>query len=147
MKELNSTNFKEVGETEKELFIIQFYSDTCGPCKAMTPVMQKLEENNNTNGSSLNIYKVNTGVDFEIAGQFDVRSVPTIVFCDGPDEIYRFVGSTPLVDLQHVIDNRFDDYFMEHGEFRVEKSNTDYKWLVISILVIVIIYVLFYFLS
>ncbi len=121
MNKLNVENFDVVKNKEKGLFVIRFSSPTCGPCHTMTPVMEKLDENN----PDLPVYEVDTMESPELAAHFGVRGVPYIVFCENREVLYSFTGVTPLGSLQFVIDNINDPYFRTHGHFKEpEKKKT-----------------------
>ena len=57
--------------------IIDFYADWCGPCKMVAPVLEELSEEYHCN---LDIYKVDTVAEQELAGMFGIRSIPSILF-------------------------------------------------------------------
>ena len=57
--------------------IIDFYADWCGPCKMVAPV---LEELSNEYDGKVDIYKVDTEVEQELASVFGIRSIPSILF-------------------------------------------------------------------
>jgi len=57
--------------------IIDFYADWCGPCKMVAPV---LEELSNEYDGKVDIYKVDTEVEQELAAVFGIRSIPSILF-------------------------------------------------------------------
>jgi thioredoxin 1 len=133
VKEVTSENFEEIVNSEKGLFIIKFFSDTCGPCKTLDPVINLLEEKN----PKINIYKVNTGLSPELAEHFEIRGVPTVIYCENREVLYQFVGLTPLNDFQYVIDNIKDPYFIETGDFKLPEKKTD--WIFISVIVFLII--------
>jgi len=57
--------------------IIDFYADWCGPCKMVTPVLEDLAKEYE---GKLNIYKVNTEDQQELAAAFQIRSIPSILF-------------------------------------------------------------------
>lgn len=57
--------------------IIDFYADWCGPCKMVAPV---LEELSNEYDGKIDIYKVDTEVEQELASVFGIRSIPSILF-------------------------------------------------------------------
>jgi thioredoxin 1 len=141
VKELTSENFEEVANSEKGLFIIKFFSDTCGPCKTLDPVFNLLEEKN----PIINFYKVNTGLSPELAEHFEVRGVPTVVYCENREILYRFVGLTPLVDFQYVIDNINDPYFRETGNFKLPEKKKDWIYIGVIILITIIFLILFFF--
>lgn len=142
MKTLDTSNFEKSIASEKGLFIIKFFSETCGPCKTMVPVVAALEQNN----TNISIYEIDTGASAELAAQFGVRGVPNIVYCDNREVIYRFVGITPLRDLQYVIDNIDDPHFLETGSFLPAQAKKSYIFpVIISSLVLGFLLLLFIF--
>lgn len=58
--------------------IIDFYADWCRPCKIIAPIMEELAKDYE---GKLNIYKVNVDNEKELAGVFQVQSIPSILFC------------------------------------------------------------------
>ncbi len=136
MLKLNTENFEEVVNKEKGLFIIKFYSPTCGPCKTMTPVFEALA----TNNTNINVYEVDTMESPELASHFGVRGVPYVTYCEEREVIYSFTGVTPLGNLQYVIDNVDDAYFREHGSFETsEPDKNSYFGLMILLLIILLV--------
>jgi len=114
LKRLNTENFEGVVSQEKGLFVIKFSSPTCGPCQTMAPVFQALADQN----PQIPVYEVDTMESPEIAGQFGVRGVPFVAYCENREVLFEKTGVTPLGDLQFVINNINDPYFREHGEFK-----------------------------
>ena len=141
MKQLTSEIFEEVANSEKGLFIIKFFSDTCGPCKTLDPVFKLLEEKN----PNINFYKVNSGISPELAEHFEVRGVPTVIYCEKREILYRFVGLTPLVDFQYVIDNINDPHFRETGNFILPEKKKDWIFPSVIFLVVIIFLIVFLF--
>jgi thioredoxin len=80
--------------------IIDFYADWCMPCKMVAPV---LEELSNEYQDKLNIYKVNTEHEQELAGIFGVRSIPSILFVPQNDRPQMAVGALPKDSLKKAI--------------------------------------------
>lgn len=68
--------------------IVDFYSDTCGPCRLLAPVLNKLE----SELPFINVIKVNTSVYPAYAEEFDVRAVPTLLFCSDGEVKERSIG-------------------------------------------------------
>jgi len=58
--------------------IIDFYADWCGPCKMVAPILEQLSEEYK---GKINIYKIDTEKEQELAAAFQIRSIPTILFC------------------------------------------------------------------
>jgi thioredoxin 1 len=57
--------------------IVDFYTDWCGPCRMVGPVLEKLAEEY---AGRVAIYKVNTEKEPEVAGVFQIMSVPSLLF-------------------------------------------------------------------
>lgn len=58
--------------------IIDFYADWCRPCKIIAPIMEELAKEYE---GKINIYKVNVDNEKELAGVFQIQSIPSILFC------------------------------------------------------------------
>ncbi len=58
--------------------LIDFYADWCGPCKMVAPILEELAEEYK---GKINIYKVDTEEEQELAGVFGIRSIPSLLFC------------------------------------------------------------------
>lgn len=86
---LSSENFeKEVLNSEKPV-LVDFYADWCGPCKAMAPVIEELATE--LDGKA-KVGKINVDENSDIAVEYNVMSIPTlVVFKDGKEE-KRLVG-------------------------------------------------------
>jgi thioredoxin 1 len=80
--------------------IIDFYADWCQPCKMVAPI---LEELSNEYEGKINIYKVNTEVEQELAGAFGIRSIPSMLFCPSDAEPQMAVGALPKQQLEQII--------------------------------------------
>jgi thioredoxin len=57
--------------------IVDFYADWCGPCKMVTPILEKLS---GEYAGKVNIYKVDTDKEQELAGAFGIQSIPSLLF-------------------------------------------------------------------
>lgn len=136
IKELTTESFEKIVTEEQGLFIIKFFSPTCGPCKTMDPVFKVLAEKN----PSLNIYSVDTMKDPEIASHFEVRGVPYIAYCESREILYSFTGITPLGNLQFVINNINDPYFRENGEFPKDEPKKS-PWFALSLVLVFVFFI------
>lgn len=58
--------------------VVDFYADWCRPCKIVAPIMEELAKEYE---GKINIYKVNVDNEKELAGLFNIQSIPAILFC------------------------------------------------------------------
>ena len=82
----------EINEAGK-LVIADFYSDSCVPCKRMSPLLAETEEED---PEGIKLVKLNINFDGETAQKYNVTSVPTLVFFkDGAEKARLTGGSIP----------------------------------------------------
>ncbi len=72
--------------------IIDFYADWCGPCKMVAPI---LEELSNEYGEKLDIYKVDTEAQRELASFFGIQSIPSLLFVPKEGQPQMAMGALP----------------------------------------------------
>jgi thioredoxin len=72
--------------------VIDFYADWCGPCKMIAPVMEELAKDFE---GKLDIYKVNTEEEQELASVFGIRSIPSILFVPLTGQPQMAMGALP----------------------------------------------------
>lgn len=86
MEQLNQTNFKEA--VKGNFTLVDFYATWCGPCKMLHPVLEEIEkEVQNVSFKKLDVDEGN-----EIAKEYGVMSIPTIVLFKDGIEVARNVG-------------------------------------------------------
>ena len=86
---ITSENYKkEVLESDKKV-LIDFYADWCGPCRMMSPIIEEISEELENN---IKVGKVNVDENQELAMEYGVMSIPTLVIIDKGQVIKSFVG-------------------------------------------------------
>ena len=95
--EKNSKEWKYEGDKP---CIIDFYTTWCGPCKRLSPILEELAKEYD---GKIIVYKVNTEVERELASVFQVRSIPTLLFCPLKDNPQINVGALPKEQLVEAI--------------------------------------------
>ena len=105
--DINQDQFvEEVVEKSKTIpVIVDFWAPWCGPCKQLTPILEKLV--NKKNGKVI-LAKVNVDENQGIAGQLNIQSIPTVYgFVDGKP-IDAFQGAQPESKIEIMIDKLID---------------------------------------
>ena len=110
MELLTTESFKEKvfnwEETQEWKFrgelpcIIDFYADWCGPCKMVAPILEKLSKEYE---GKINIYKVDTEDQQELAGMFGIQSIPSILFCPMEGQPQMAMGALPKTSFESAI--------------------------------------------
>lgn len=91
----------EINEAGK-LVIADFYSDSCVPCKRMSPLLAETEEEN---PEGIKLVKLNINFDGETAQKYNVTSVPTLVFFKDGVEKARLTGAVKKAQLAETINS------------------------------------------
>lgn len=70
--------------------LVDFYTPFCGPCKTMSPVIDRLSEEFE---GRVKVVKLNGLEDSDLANQYGIKKVPTLVVFNGGNEVERRVGA------------------------------------------------------
>ncbi len=97
---VNNDNFDREVLQARLPVLVEFYSDSCIPCKQMAPILGDLEEEYE---ERLRIVKVNVNFDDFLADAYQVASSPTIIFFQNGQELQRIRGLTGKKDLEDII--------------------------------------------
>lgn len=84
--------------------IIDFYADWCGPCKMLTPVLERVSEQYS---GLVDIYKIDTEASPELASMFGIRSIPSILFVPLEGEPAMNSGFMPEEGFEQAIKELF----------------------------------------
>ena len=86
-----SANFEsEVLHSDKPV-LLDFWATWCGPCRMLSPIVDEVAEER----SDIKVGKVNVDEQPELAGQFDVMSIPTLLVFENGKLVNRAVGARP----------------------------------------------------
>lgn len=93
---LTSENFEEEVKKSNKTVIVDFYADWCGPCKMMSPVIDNIAEEL---GDSVKVGKVNTDENMDLAEEYGIMSIPTIMIFKDGQVVKEFNGVTSKSEL------------------------------------------------
>jgi thioredoxin 2 len=81
--------------------LVDFWAPWCGPCLMMAPVLERAAQQRS---ATLQVGKVNTDEEPDLAGQFNIRSIPTLILFRGGQEIARQSGAIDFSTLSRWLD-------------------------------------------
>jgi len=95
-------NFNET--ISSGLVLVDFYADWCGPCKSIAPILEDLSKEFE---GRVDIYKVNVDENHELAGAFNIRSIPALLFVPIEGKAQMIAGALPKTSLKKAIKDIF----------------------------------------
>jgi len=99
---VTSENYEsEVLKSEKTV-LIDFYADWCGPCKMMSPVIDEIAEEMK---ETIKVGKINVDENQDLAMEYGVMSIPTIVVLKNGEVQKTFVGVTDKEEIKQALNN------------------------------------------
>ena len=95
MTHLEKEDFNEL--IKEGLHLVDFYAEWCGPCKMMMPVLESIED-------KIDIIKVNIDEHEDLAKEYRIMSIPTLVFFKDGEIQEELVGFRSKEELEEIID-------------------------------------------
>lgn len=90
---------KEFDEViQKDKVIVDFYAEWCGPCKMLSPILEKVSKELN-----LDTYKVNVDDVEEVARRYGIMSIPTVIIFSKGEEVGKHVGFMEEEELKEFV--------------------------------------------
>lgn len=97
---LNLESFNKEVRGSKDLILVDFWAEWCGPCKMLSPILEEIESEN-----KYRVFKVDVDKNAELISEFKIRSVPTlIVFKDG-QKIDQMIGYKSKEEILEKLDS------------------------------------------
>lgn len=83
----NEENFKELISSPK-LTIVDFWAEWCGPCRNQLPILEEYAKNN----QDIQVVKINVDENTELASEYGVKSIPTLIYFKSGNVEHKTVG-------------------------------------------------------
>ncbi len=96
---INKDNFNEVIESEKTV-LLDFYADWCGPCSMVSPIIDEIAKEN----PQYLVGKVNVDEQEELAQEYGVFSIPTLVVLKNGEVINQVSGARPKAQILKLLE-------------------------------------------
>ncbi|GAB3665349.1 thioredoxin [Ramlibacter alkalitolerans] len=103
MIEITIENFEQevIAASLSQPVLVDFWAPWCGPCKAIGPILEKLETEY---GGAFKLAKINSDEEQQLAGAFGVRSIPTVVLMKNGQPVDGFMGALPEGKVREFLD-------------------------------------------
>jgi len=95
--EINDSNFKNTVVESDKVAMVDFWAEWCGPCRMVGPIVEELSKE--YEGKAV-IGKLNVDDNPNVSMEFDIRSIPTILFFKGGKLVDKQVGVVPKTVLE-----------------------------------------------
>ena len=94
IKHINVKEFNEEVLNSKDVVLVDFYADWCGPCCMLSPILEEISQD-------YSIYKVNVDEEDELAFKYGIMSIPCVISFKNGKEYKRSIG---LVDKEKILE-------------------------------------------
>jgi len=98
---LDEKSYDEALVTAEGVLMVDFWAEWCGPCRAVSPVLEDLARSSN---GAVTLAKVNVDENPGLAARYGIRSIPTILFVKDGTVRDQLIGAVPKPQIQKKLD-------------------------------------------
>ena len=99
MIKVSAENFQSEVLESKKTVLIDFYADCCGPCRVLSPRVEEFAKEN----KDIKVVKSDIDDEQDLAIEYDVMSIPTLVVIKNGEEVDRVVGLVPKSTIEELV--------------------------------------------
>jgi len=99
--EVTDVNFKDEVLNSSVPVMVDFWAEWCGPCKMIAPAVAELAKEYE---GRVKVTKLDVDTNYQTAGAFDVRSIPTLLFFKNGQVVDKIVGAVPKQKLKEKLE-------------------------------------------
>ena len=96
---ITKANFEEMVLNSQKKVLLDFWAPWCGPCQMIGPIVEELAEER----EDITVGKINVDEEMELAVQFGVASIPTLVVMDKGQVANKAIGYRPKADIEKLL--------------------------------------------
>ncbi|MCI1580897.1 MAG: thioredoxin [Clostridium beijerinckii] len=100
MKIVDNNEF--VNEIKSGVTVVDFFATWCGPCKMISPILEELSEEMR---EKVNFIKIDVDKSVDLADEYHISSIPTVVIFKNNEKVNQFVGFLPKEEIKRLIEN------------------------------------------
>ena len=101
---VNNETFENEVLEQTKLVLVDFWAEWCGPCKQIAPTLEELAEKYSEN---LSICKVDIDANRELALQYNVSSIPSLMIFKNGEMVDSLIGAVSLEELEDLVTRNF----------------------------------------
>jgi putative thioredoxin len=115
MIDVTIENFEQevIAASQSQPVLVDFWAPWCGPCKAIGPILEKLET---AYGGGFKLVKINSDEEQQLASAFGIRSIPTVILLKNGQPVDGFMGALPEGQVREFLDKHVQALAGEEDE-------------------------------
>lgn len=98
---VTDSSFKEDVLDSQVPVLVDFWAPWCGPCRMVAPVVEEIAEQYD---GKIKVVKLNTDENPQVASQYGIRSIPTLMIFKGGQRVDMVVGAVPKTTLANTLE-------------------------------------------